>query len=61
MDKNAIKTHIEQIIAASNSVEVSGERNMAQIMGICMSAREIWRIVAKDENETAAGSPKNVD
>ena len=49
MDKNAIKTHVEQIIAAANSVEVSGEKNMAQIMGVCMSAREIWRLVMKEE------------
>lgn len=45
MNKKVIETHIRQIIAAANSMEISGEQNMAQLMGICRSAREVWRLV----------------
>ena len=45
MDKKVIETHLRQIIAAANGVEVSGEQNMTQLMGICRSAREVWRLV----------------
>lgn len=52
MDKKAIESHLSNILAAANSVQISGEQNMAQLMGICRSAREVWRLIntpAKEE------------
>lgn len=51
MYKKAIEKQIRQIIAAANSVEISGEQNMAQLMGICKSAREVWRLVNLPEEK----------
>ena len=51
MYKKAIEKQIRQIIAAANSVEISGEQNMAQLMGICRSAREVWRLVNLPEEK----------
>lgn len=48
MDKKKIETLLNQIVAAANSVTVSGEQNMAQLMGICGSAREVWRLVQEE-------------
>ena len=53
MYKKAIEKQIRQIIAAANSVEIpvtlqnqaQAQQNMAQLMGICRSAREVWRLV----------------
>lgn len=53
MYKKAIEKQIRQIIAAANSVEMpvtlqnqaQVQQNMAQLMGICRSAREVWRLV----------------
>ena len=50
-NKKAIESHLNNILSAANSVEVSGEQNMAQLMGICRSAREVWRLINTLEKE----------
>lgn len=59
MYKKAIEKQIRQIIAAANSVEMpvtlqnqaQVQQNMAQLMGICRSAREVWRLVNLPEEK----------
>ena len=59
MYKKAIEKQIRQIIAAANSVEIpvtlqnqaQVQQNMAQLMGICRSAREVWRLVNLPEEK----------
>lgn len=41
MDKKKIEMLCGRIIQAANNVEVHGEGNMAQLLGVCQAARNI--------------------
>ena len=51
MDKKQIEKLLNQIISAANNITVRGEQNAMQVMGICRSAREVWRLVSASESE----------
>ena len=51
MDKKKIERLCEQILLGANSVSVTGEQNMAQLMGICRSARLIASEINKPERQ----------
>jgi len=52
-NKKAIESHLSNILAAANNVEIpvtlqnydQAQQSMAQLMGICRSAREVWRLI----------------
>lgn len=52
MDKKRIETMCGQILQSINAVEVRGEQNMMQLLGIARNARNILIELAK---------PKEVD
>lgn len=56
MDKKKIETMCSQIVQAVNSVQVSGEQNMMQLLGIGRNARAILiELGAPDKEEDDGG------
>ena len=55
MDKQKITQLCQHILKAANEMEVRGENNFAQILGICQSARQIAAEVNKVEGVAQDG------
>lgn len=51
MDKKKIEAMCSQIVRAVNTVQVSGEHNMTQLLGIGRNARNILLELGKPDKE----------
>ena len=51
MDRKKIEAMCSRIVQAVNAVEVRGEANMAQLLGIARDARNIMIELGKPEQE----------
>lgn len=55
MDKQKITVLCQHILKAANEMDVRGENNFAQLLGICQAARQIAAEVNKPEVSTQDG------
>ena len=55
MDKQKITMLCQRILKAANEMEVRGENNFAQMLGICQAARQIATEVNKAEEVAQDG------